>query len=347
MSSFSPDNFIFFKINGNSYLLNKKITRKMGIFNVINDCPDSSEILEFEMNLEIKYIDLIFEMVSQNIEHIQLDSQALDGIFEDIDIHDLPLDKIINIIIGMKYLAIDIKYIDAFCVDIIYDLCAKPMDGILAMYLLEFFKTVPPNEEMKYIIDVAIENFVFTMKISEGYDILKSINIIKNDKYYPDNFKYKIIKLLILQHVGTSHSYKYPNLYTKLTVHVPGNSFSLLKNNIVANEVGSSSYIERDNLCNLYGIPSVIDPFVFYLDDNDNYWVIMDDNKIKLRNNDISIYSHVLEYFKVEKTEKYIANIRYIYMHIKDPIKLDTMYIYVNIFHAYIEFIMLNIMKNM
>lgn len=97
MSKHSPENFIKFKINNNTYMLHRNVLNKMHIFNVLTDIPSSdNEMLDIQYDIDAETIDNIFDFLSVNDPHIFKQTTMI---------------HTISVIKFMKYMGIDNSYI--------------------------------------------------------------------------------------------------------------------------------------------------------------------------------------------------------------------------------------------
>jgi hypothetical protein len=340
-SKFSPDHLVFFKINNVNYVLHKDITKRMGIFNVITDCQ-TSEKLELVMDLEIKYIDMIFEIVSDNIEKIQF-----------------KLDKAIDIIICMKYLSTDIKYIDIFCETMINYLNGASKYDPLAVQLFELFKNKPYREEMKYIFYMALRNNMFLCpEIGPGVDwnnIPSCIQLIKNDNNFLFDFKHDIIKLLVSQHIGVLLDGTYPDYDNIFPVAI--NKNDILNDSVLGKTriCHSSSHHGLDlNRLKFYYVRKndKMGNLEFFFDDDFNCYLNIDDKKILLEKKDVIVFNDNLKQLKIHENEKILKNMtiknndRIVNNNNSIVQKNQDILIYISIFHVYASFIASNIMNN-
>jgi hypothetical protein len=285
-SKYYADNYINFKINGKDYILSKNITEKMGIFNVIEDC-NSSDTLNIDVDLERDDIDDIFNLISgQDIEK------------------DYSIASCIKIITGMKYLTVELRYIETFSKCFIKQYSEER--HALAIEIFNTFKTIPYNQEMKYIVKLAIDKQLFKATSHRPEINSDMINIIKNDTYFTNDFKYAIIKLLIAQYVYFS-IIGIPNI----SISFSNEQIKALQEGIkivdfrnyemIANNLKEMCYKCTSNIIHIEKMEISVD--------SDNNWIMHINDQKYILNNDIYTYGDELENLKIPEDDPLFSKI--------------------------------------
>jgi hypothetical protein len=341
MSVFHASNYVNFKMNGEHYILPKSVIQKMGIFNVLEDC-NSEDILSIDVDLDRGDIDDIFNLISENDLGIIFNTSENEK--GKIYTPTVILEKVIRMIHGMKYLAIEIDYIKKFAIALVYPYTLN--NDILSIKLFELFKTIPYDGEMKFIIETAIDEKMYEFKNKRDEKILNTINIIRNDASFPENFKYAIIKLLIAQNIYFYSSYSAIANIAKdkneLELLQEGNKFNIFGHNNIDDDLKTLQEEFTSDVKIIKKIEIEID--------YDNNWIIYINNqKIMINQKNIYTYEDELNKIKIDKNASFLKKVTVEKKHhFRDYVfsTQNKLHLRIHSFHIYLPFLVESIMNS-